>query len=637
MASLAGAKGIGKGMPPPGFAPPLAPKGKGKGPPPPPGVAFPGPAKGKGKAPPPPPGAALPVPAKGKGKAPPLAKGKGKGLISPSMHTVPVPDNLRAPGPQRIQVAPLRPLAGSVWEGLSPWDADGAGVLEGLSINFEGLLDQWTLVPTPAPAPAPIDRLLLDSKRMQNLEVAVRGTGLTPDLVLRGLTENFDLLSQDQAEALSEIIAPIHAEVRGLLQVIVGRVGVDALRSAEAVLWAVENIPQAHQLSRCAAARFKVTESVACACNPISELEELLGDLTTSRALRTVLQACLVSSNMLSQTGNVRLRIDMLAGLRLRKLQPNAPSILTLVAHDLQRAHDTRCRLRFLRLFAVGSFPIPSRIKPFIWQYLDDLKESPWDALMVLEKCKRRDLVDCADILRCEKATCLQICAASHHFDIAGASAQTCISQQLASLEVSAREAVSNMQDCELRLPLVAAALLDFFGHETPGAQVESASELLRHLALLGDCLVQEKAAIDRQLRRQHSSHYAWQRGKKWGTWTTVPTDEIILSRTTDPDVIRLLRAPCQGLTDSNDLLDWIVLGDDPSGGVSRNSRRGGADANTTIKGLDKHAHLLHGGPDGEYKRCELTGMWVPVGATATLAERDRGTRGATAGFFVTY
>jgi hypothetical protein len=509
---------------------------------------------------------------------------------------------------------------------------DGTDVLEGLSINFERLLDQWTLAPQSVPAPAPMDRLFLDNRQMQNLEVAVRGTCLTADLVRRGLTENFDLLTREQAEVLSEVVSPILAQTRGLLPGLVDRVGVAHLRNTEALLWAMENVPHAPQLSQSAMARFTVPESVGFACNPVFEMEGLLGELAGSRALRTVLQTCLVSANMLSQTGNVRLRMDMLPGLRLRRLQPNAPSILTLVAHDLQKAHDTRCRLRFLRLLAVGKCAIQSHAKKLVWQYLDDLQESPWDALALLEKCKRRDLTAFSETLRSEKASCFHLIAAHRHFDVGGVASQSCIGQQLELLSASAQQAATDMQDCEQRLPEIADALLQLFGHESSHGVLESATGMLHDLASFGACLEQEKEAIDRMARRRCPKNYAWQRGEKWGTWTEVPTDEMILTRTTDLDVIRSLRASAHDFADSTDS-DWVIVSGTGSGSASRSP--GKQPINSKV--LGEHHHLLHGGPDGEYKRCELTGRWVPCGMAADLAERDRGTRGATAGFFVTY
>jgi len=286
--------------------------------------------------------------------------------------------------------------------------------------------------------------------------------------------------------------------------------------------------------------------------------------------------------------------------------------------------------LRFLRVLAVGRCAIQSHAKKLVWQYLDDLQESPWDAITVLEKCKRRDLTANLETLRSEKASCFRLNAAHRHFAVAVS--QTCISQQLESLAASAQQAATDMQDCEERLPEVGNALLQLFGDESSRAVLESATEMLQHLAFLGTCLAQEKEAIDRMARRRCPKNYAWQRGERWGTWTTVPTDDMILARTNDPDVIRSLRALAQDCSVSTDS-DWVLVGDDTSGSSKRNA----GNATISSKALGEHHHLLHGGPDGEYKRCELTGRWVPCGMAADLAERDRGTRGATAGFFVTY
>jgi hypothetical protein len=445
---------------------------------------------------------------------------------------------------------------------------------------------------------------------MNQLEIAVRGTSLTPDLIRRGLNKNLDLLSEEQALALNDVVVPHHAATRGRLHSIVQQDGAESLRDVEQVLWALEDIPQANRLAHFALIRRTLPESISSACEPVHALEDLMQELVSSRALKTLLQACLVSTNVLSQKGNPCLRIDMLPGLSFRRLQANAPSILTLVARSLQRQHDARCRLRFLRMMAVGATPVAEAARKCIWLYLDDLQESPWNVLETLERCKKRNLVDYMTNLQQEELPLRQsvdlVQNSRENFNLTYLTSQSCIPEQLASLSVSLQEAVGNVQACKISLPRIAQEVSEFFGADrgqmSAGHKLDYATEVMQNLYCLGQRLEQEKQSIDRKRRYERS----WrQGGETCQKWTAVNTECIVMHRTNDPDLIRAGK------------------GDHAS--VHRPESK------------QKIAQLLHGGPDGEYRRCELTGTWVPVGFAAAVAERDRGSRGANAGFFVTY
>jgi hypothetical protein len=515
---------------------------------------------------------------------------------------------------------------GSIWDSLRIWDAESPAVLEGFQVNFDALIDQWT-VPAHQPAlPADEpDHPFGNSITYMNFLILVRSLRLTPDLVRHGLCENLDALSLEQTEALCGTVAAELAESGGLLHAYVHRNGIEALdNTPAAVLWAVSIIPMWQHLARFAKARHTLPESAAITLHAANELEALAADLGSSRPLRTVLQACLVVGNVLSQQGGARLRVDVLPGLRLRRLHANAPSLLRLIACDLQATHERRCRLRFLRMKAVGAVPIMSHAKKLVWQYLDDLHESPWDAVGLLKRCAKWDFKSHVDDLQSERRSCLQLLSSIQAYQrLAAPGAMPNIEKQVENLATSSQEAADDMQDCEQRLGVTASSLLDLFGGSARSGVFDVATEVLRDLGSFGKYLEIEMNSIARM--RKHRSLAQWQRGARWGTWEPVVTDDIVLQKTQDPDIVRLLRNPLSG-----DALSAVNAGSD--------ALRVRADREAQRQTPEqKHAQLLHGGPDGEYRRCELTGRWLPIGYAAAVAERDYGERGATAGFFSTY
>jgi hypothetical protein len=512
--------------------------------------------------------------------------------------------------------------AGEIWKSLDPWDPSRGDVLEGITIDFNSLFDQWAPLAQPVAPMVVVNHLLLDARRMQNLEIVVRGTGLTPDLIQRGLTENFDTLSQEQAHALHTEVAPTLAEVQGRLQTVVQRGGVAGLSRVEAVLWALESVPQGSLMARFADSYFTLPETVSFACTPVHELRALRDELELSKPLRTVLQICMIALNVLSQKGNRCLRIEMLNSLSSRKLHPNQPSILRLVARDLQRTHETRCRLRFMRVFAVGKVPVTSHIKKKVWSYLDDLEESPWDVIETLSKCSSSDLNAWEETLHSSRRACSNLKQDFTRLIVVESSSNSCINQQLRRLQEHTDQAIDDMSECLTNLPEMATGLVEFF--EGRQGNLELCTRLLDSLAHFGARLQFEKAVIDRNSKRCSSA--SWHRGSAWGTWEAVDTTEIALRNTADPDLIRSLKGPQPTTVQKSQ-------GDDVSDQKDKDDKK----QQVTSACEPKLAHLLHGGADGEYRRCETTGKWIPVGLAAHIAERDRGTRGATAGFFVTY
>jgi hypothetical protein len=517
----------------------------------------------------------------------------------------------------------MKRCQGEIWKSLDAWNPSRGDVLEGITIDYNSLFEQWAPIAQPVSPVVVVNRLLLDAKRAQNIEIAVLGTGLTPELIQRGLTENFDALSQEQAHALHSVLAPTLAEVQARLQTVVQRGGVAGLSRAEAALWALESVPQGSLMARFADSYFTLPETVSFACTPVHELRALRDELELSKPLRTVLQICMIALNVLSQKGNVCMKIDTLSSLSSRKLHPSQPSILRLVARDMQRTHETRCRLRFMRVLAVGKAPVTSHIKKQVWSYLDDLEESPWDVIETLSKCRSSDLKAWEENLLSSRRACSNLKQDFARLIVVEPSSDSCINQQLHSLQENTEQAIHDMSECLSNLPEIATGLVEFFDGMRQGS-LECCTRLLDSLAHFGNGLKYEKKVIDHNSKR--CSNGSWHRGSAWGTWETVDTMEIALRNTADPDLIRSLKGPQPTTVQKTE-------GEDSSDQKDKDDNKQQAAAACE----PKLAHLLHGGADGEYRRCETTGKWIPVGLAAHIAERDRGTRGATAGFFVTY
>jgi len=210
----------------------------------------------------------------------------------------------------------------------------------------------------------------------------------------------------------------------------------------------------------------------------------------------------------------------------------------------------------------------------------------------------------------------------------------TLISQQVGGLAVMAQQSINAKQDCEEMVFATAGSLIELFDSSSRTGTVQThtvdrhlidrlstADDTLRALGSFAMSLEAEMQEVARKRSREGCG--SWQRGAKWGSWDTIATDEIVLQRTQDPNLIRSLRKPRQ---------EPVVRG------AGSCIDAANIEASDELKPPEqRHAQLLHGGPDGEYRKCDITGKWMPVGYAATVAERDCGERGATAGFFVSY
>jgi len=275
-------------------------------------------------------------------------------------------------------------------------------------------------------------------------------------------------------------------------------------------------------------------------------------------------------------------------------------------------------------MMAVGSCPVQDPVKRIIWQYLDDLQESPWDVLQTLQNCRKQHLGDFAELARQERQKFAHLLPSLRNI-LQSAVLDPCVDRQLREFSVTLQQSVDSMELCEACLLDSAEYLVGLFGSTRGRNSLQSGTNVLADFERLGNHLSREKDTLDRLQNRSQSSHYAWQRGRTWGVWEPVDTDEVALRATKDPDLIRALRVPQEK--------DDASVEDAAAQLASRSAPAGRNKEQST----DKHARLLHGGPAGEFRKCDMTGKWIPVGYAAVLAERDTSQRGATAGFFVTY
>jgi hypothetical protein len=201
------------------------------------------------------------------------------------------------------------------------------------------------------------------------------------------------------------------------------------------------------------------------------------------------------------------------------------------------------------------------------------------------------------------------------------------LQEQVRQLSIDALKVSQATQECQKRIGAASQSVLDLFDGSAPRCHEpchlsKVASALLDNLGIFGTRLGNEMERAASNRKRMTSSMGGLP--TVWGSWEPVATNEISLRRTQDPELVRFLRNGQHGSGEY-----WMVV----SVGSKDAAEENGKDLSLVMC----HGHLLHGGPDGEYRRCSVTGKWMPVGHAATIAARDCGERGANAGFFVTY
>jgi len=608
-------------------------------------AAVKGAGKGQGNAPPPP---APPLAAKGKGKAAPSppahpVKGAGKKGINsaiPKAVGVAPPCELLAP---IGMVPPLRAdhvlasAEGTMWEGLELWGPDDGAknVLEAVVMDHDSLMNLW------APMPLPPERrqarqarqMVLPAHMKQIVEIAVKGTRLTPELARRALTEDMRAVSAEQAEALSRI-APMLQQAFDFLQVAVNRYGAESLDPAEAVLWVMQDIP--HVVSRASLLEEQHTlpEDVAHVRKLVENAQSAVSQLR-SRPMRTLLQMILAARNILAQEGHQGLKFRILGELghlRLRRpvptrvdpmtgevIQPSQswineknPSVLALVAQMIEKTHQHRCRLRFLRMLAVAYFPARQKAEAgfgpnvcrIIWSYLDDLEESPRDAVEYLKTCSEglcnHELIREIEIqaMKFRGRITQDFAWLEQGLNLNAADVAHPFSAQVEHLKAEFLTALEVCDNSIQELSDVAVLFCHLAGEPRNAGRdaFTTAGEVLRSLRKLGNELHEEIRAV--QLKHQQAAQRS-QASKGTGRkWPVVDTQSHILSQATDPVLIRELR------TTSAETPQVPVDQAKTEEPVTESCSVQTASAPVLVHGG------LHGGLEGNYVRDPLTGTW---------------------------
>lgn len=619
--SSIGAKGPGKGFPQP------PPVGKGK-------------SKGKSKSiPPPPPG---PPPG---GPNRPGAQPRDIG------GNVNVPEILRAP----VGVAHLRVYngvtqtgraSGTLWDGLDPWgDRDALADIPGWYFNVDRLRALWQPAP-PVPPRRRRDRPLqntLGSDRMQNLDVAVRGAGLTADKVRLALDGDSDALTSEQKEALAQRVLPCVAETSGLLNTQVHREGEASLGRTEAIMWAIASIPHGHSRVRVLALEASLTFELDDILRKAQASMDLRERLSESKPLKLLLQAILFIRNVMSQREHTMFPMDnlpeTLAWERPRRLNnggsehsawfhEHCPTTLRLVAEAVADLHQYQEHLQFIRKVAVSKCCPMDVVKKVIWSYTDDLNGSILDVFELLRNCDGRyfeeDLCHSVDhfIHRLQNTLNGDIRVIQTHMLSQGPSTLSG-SRRSAEAWLGKVEDLSNLIEQSVwaleqsRSTLVTAAqqMCRLTGERvrTNGStDFEAACRSAYHLRQLGRKIEEELKNVF--YRRQKSKTQICRAGSSSTNfarpWMPINTTSMVLSTTRDPEIIRSMRL----LVQESSKLGKNRSENDNSAVHLQKVEEDLDDAKEVehieVAPKQKFFDLVHTGPEGLYRRDPVTGKW---------------------------
>jgi len=593
-ASSAAASSPGKGAGKVGKGPPQPVKGKAS-------------SKGAGSAnagplPPLPKGGKAPSPqmvdAYGRAWMPPAGKGeqKGKGKL-PQRNVligIPPPNHLTAPPESR----PLHYAAslsrsspeGTIWEGLGPWDSSGADVLEGCSINAELMLSQFeNRAPVAAEAPfRQVRQGAFSANIAQNFSIIVRSKRLDADLVLRALSTDLDLLTLDQAIALQYLIPD--AEHVGALTSFITEHGADAMDTMESVLWAIHEAPHGRLLVTFAHTRAMLQMGdFQEQCDHAEGVRSQVDTLDTSRALRTVFQIALVAINTSVQMGFSSLMMRPFCDIL-----DTSGTMGEVIAEHIEATHATRCRLRFMRLLNVGKCPVCPHHKRMIWSYLDDLQESVWVAVPQLLCFANLGVDGLDEQIQSEHRVFDRQLRQLNQF-------QTTQAGQLPSLQLNQRVflQLSALQDALSDAKKVCIKAKDSL--DTSLSRLRTMTGCADHNLAL-HCLSRFGRKLESQMRRQHTTGGGARR-LRWGVYPVVDTAHYIANLTSDLDLIRNIRAPPSD--NANQAEDAARV-------------RRPSPTPKEMPGTNGDL-LMHGGPEGEYRRHPETGRWMPLGMMALI------------------
>lgn len=374
----------------------------------------------------------------------------------------------------------------------------------------------------------------------------------------------------------------------------------------------------------------------------VDQAASVARQLGSSPSLRTVLQTILAARNILSQKGcpgytasslehlsSERLprhapsSVDPLTGevvpVSLTWIQEHNPSVLTLVSEMLIKTHEHRCRLRFLRMFAIGRLVSIDTLRRQIWSYLDDLHESPWDALALLGNCKRglcdRDRLDDMsgqamkfrqilrqDFVHLQEHTSFQNQAVNPH---------SAFSTQILQLQARFANALQICDDAVEAMTDTAVHICRLGGnHAVLGTRsFEAAGDILQSMRYLGLTLREEmlKCQAKRCARAVAVLRSSRCHDKPTVRWAPVDTRIHQLMVTVDTDLIRQFRAEGGSKSDGPHGSGVQEMDAQGAGGEQENEKM------KTKKEEEVHAAFydaIHSGPEGVYRRDPLTGKW---------------------------
>lgn len=546
------------------------------------------------------------------------------------------PPHLAAPAnaPLLRVYGPLPKANGSLWDGLSRWGAEHsassvkdankthlfAEPLDGLVINYDLLREHWHGTPSTVPAAptAPTRQQgVVDDSIVFLVEVTMRAHQLSPALLRRALTEDFDALSSEQAQALALSVAPFVPVTEGDLRMEVARRGKGALRPAEAVLWAVANVHHGMQRSMLLGLRAKLPEEEEHMRSRVDRMEEFAESLVRSRPLRTVLQLLLILRNVMSQQSHEAFSMESLAGLNNERVpslsaEHRDSNTMKLLVNMMDATHANRRQRRILRLFAVGRLAPTNTTRKIVWQFLEEKPESPWDVLPLLQACETKladgEVVSLIRQHRLELSTLLLHRVVEVRQGALDTRASGLWLQQLRDLEaqivVGVEFAAGLAVRAEEALERLAVLLSAKQTQRYPriALNCEPTAAALRGLRVFGAALEAERARRGAEKARaaakagrvhSHSSHVR--------AWTEVDTRGVALLHTCDLDLMRLLTGTPTGTAAHAPRA--------PVGAKAVNSPK--ANAEVQLSPHSPHSHLLHSGLDGVYIRCPLTGQWL--------------------------
>eukprot|EP00931_Biecheleriopsis_adriatica_P074294 TRINITY_DN48388_c0_g1_i1.p1 TRINITY_DN48388_c0_g1~~TRINITY_DN48388_c0_g1_i1.p1 ORF type:complete len:668 (-),score=145.31 TRINITY_DN48388_c0_g1_i1:34-1803(-) len=558
------------------------------------------------------------------------------------------PKDLLAPaGSARLRLDHgLHDAEGTMWEGLGFWNtAEAENILEGTVIDYAAMQKLWAPMPSPPPRESFVRSRQLRSSVLpvdvsRQAEIAVKGAKLTPDLVKLALTEDMLALSSEQAHVLNAVLAPMAQEASGLLRGVVEQRGAEFLSSSEAVLWTISCIPAAELRAQLVAEQHDLEANVGGVRDAVATVESVTRMLRESKSMRSLLQMILIARNVLGQEARAGFQARSFSNIssqRLNRPTPtsfdpdtgevipapshwmnlNNPSILNLVAQMIESTHEKRCRLRFLRMFALGRSSAfaglnDDHVLQNIWSYLDDLGESPRDVLPLLRTCSQsicdQDMLDYISRQGRQYELMVPLLESLEH-SVTVADIESLFVDQLQSMRMRYSAAQTVCENSAKELVRLAGTLCKL-GGECPARSrdvFDGAGAVLRSLKHLGHQLAEALSAVQVK-RAAEAAANRTESGRPTTRWPQVDTS-YMLWYARDPDMIRRLKQASVSMVEAASqeqaLLPQRLAAQAHTEAVQPQEAVEG-----TVQVPSVPIDLMHSGTDGVYVRDEVTGLW---------------------------